>query len=146
MDRMYCTVDDVIFFTGIEPEEFGLELGEMEKLRGYISKWIIQATDMIDSYCHKKQDINNIPPTVENACLRIVTRMIALSRSHMNGTVLKADDWTVNQMPSDVFTDAIKKDLEPYTKKDVRQNKSMINLFVIKGRKNNGNRNNCENT
>lgn len=132
---MYCDVEDVIFFTGVEPEEFGLEPAEKDKLEKYIKKLIIQATDMIDSFCHKKQDLNEIPPTVENACLRIVTRMIALSRSHMNGGVLKVDDWNINQMPSDVFTDSIKKDLEPYTKKDIRHDKSMINLFVVKGKR-----------
>lgn len=126
----YCSVDDVITFTNIKPKQFGLE--SEEELNSKIEQYIAQSTSLMNAYMRKTYS-SSIPLALENICLRMTVNMINVAQSRKNSPYLKVNDWTIKTVPSIIFTDDLKADIEPFCKKSVRQNMGM-DFFVVTGK------------
>lgn len=128
---MLCTVEDVKIFTGIKPQQLRLEKTDDSKLDEILGKWIEQCSDLIINYCHNQFE-KEVPPAVENACLRVTANMIALYVARKDTPVVKVNDWSVQIIKSDIFTEDIKEDLDPF-KIDFSNKSDSVDFFTISG-------------
>lgn len=128
----YCTVDDVTRITGVKPQHYGFEKTDTTSLNKLISTWIQQSMVIIDDYCNTSFT-DPIPGAVTLACTQLVANIIANAESRKNSPLIKLNDWTVKTVPTDIFTNQIKKILYPYTKEDKRYTGARIDIFTING-------------
>lgn len=128
------TPEEVIEFTGVKPKFFGFEKTETNKLDSLISKWIIQAEDLIISYTNNKfEESDIIPPAVSNVCLRLTANMVALAQSRKDTPIIKVNDWNVQMIGSKIFSDDLKQDLEPFIRERKSHKSDKIDFFCIHG-------------
>lgn len=128
--EMLCEVADVTEFTRISPKKMGMEESEFTEV---MVKWIRQCSDLIRKYCNN--DFNNgTPEAVKNICLRLVSNMVSLNDARKNSHMVKVNDWSVQILSSNIFTDDLKEDLAPF-KRDYSVASDNIDFFAITGDK-----------
>lgn len=131
---MFCTVDEVINFTGLKPSHLNLSKDDEEKMKMIVKKWIKESTSLIKSYCHNdfRKYKGNIPAAVQNVCLRLTGNMVALAIARRDTPITKVNDWQVNIVNMRIFSNDLKEDLEPWViDKSTKSDK--IDFFAITG-------------
>lgn len=115
---MYCTADQVVQLTGISYKKFNFGSSNTPEADfiTMIEEWISQAEDLINTYCNVETFTeNNItPPAIQNITIRLTRNMVNLAQVSKNTDVIKVDDWTIDTVKSDIFTDDLKRDLKPF--------------------------------
>lgn len=139
----YCTVEDVIQLTGVTADKMGID----EEETGYtveevIEKWIEYASALIDDYTQNPITENQLNTessafrikklVYEDVAARIVGNRIALRESYKNYAVLKIDDWTLGNIPSSIFTDNEKEDLNKF-KEEEDIEKTKLGFMAVTG-------------
>ena len=109
----WINVDDVLKFHGVKPQSLGYEKTETEKLHKTINDWINQAEDLIKNYTNNNFK-TNVPRSVENVCIRLVSNMITLAIQKRDSPLIKVNDWTITPISSEIFTTDLKEDLKPF--------------------------------
>lgn len=128
---MMVSVDEVKDFTGIDSKHFKSSAEDDSKLTEILTDWISQSEDLIKSYTHNKFS-EETPGAVKNVCLRLTANMVALAIERRNTPRTKVTDWKIQVSSSEIFTDDLKADLEPYVIE--HSNKSdKIDFFAITG-------------
>ncbi len=128
---MWVEVDEVKQFTGVKPQHLKLSNADDDKLDEILVEWISQSMDLIKSYTHN-QFTKEVPPSVKNICLRLVSNMIQLAIERRDTPRTIVSDWQIKVSSSEIFTADLKEDLTPYviehsTKSD------KITFFAITG-------------
>jgi len=131
MVKYYCDAKDVIIVTGITTKTFRLDTDD--ELNNLVTEWIGQASALIDSYTKTTQDTENLPLAIKNICIRVTANMVTFAESRKNSPLVKVNDWTIKTVPTEILTDDIRKDLKPFTKESIRDDKSNIDLLTISG-------------
>lgn len=132
--KLWITAGEVITFTGVKPQHFQLDKTETTKLEGIITDWIMQSQSMIQEYTHNYKDNNaSIPDAVRNVCLRLTSNMVALAVARRDTPITQVNDWTVTILSSEIFSDDLKKDLEPFIKQAVTGKSDKVFVFTITG-------------
>ena len=131
---MFCTVDEVIDFTGLKPKHLNLSTDDESKLEDIVENWIKQSTSMIKDYCNNdfKKYGENIPPAVQNVCIRLTGNMVALATARRDTPITQVNDWQVNIVNMRVFSNDLKDDLAPYVI-DKSRKSDKIEFFAITG-------------
>lgn len=129
---MMVTVDEVKTFTGINPQHLKLAQNETNKLNEIITEWISQSEGLIKSYTHNNFPGDNLPAAVKNVCLRLTANMVALAIERRDTPRTKVTDWTIRVSSSDIFTEDLKQDLEPFMI-DQSTTSDKIDIFAITG-------------
>lgn len=129
--ELMVTVTEVIDFHGVKPKNLGYSKDDVDQLNETIEKWIIQCQSLICEYTHNKFK-DNVPETVKNVCIRLVSNMIQLAVARRDSPIIKSDDWTYVNMNSKIFTDDLKEDLSPFVK-DYSTKSDNIDIFAITG-------------
>ena len=132
---MWISVDDVIAFHGLKPKHLNLEKDDDEKLAEIVSEWISQCEDLINTYTNRHYTDENVKPAVKNVCLRLTSNMASLAIQKRDSPIIKVNDWTIQNVPSDIFTDDLKKDLQPFIKDSSNDSNSIGVLAITGGRK-----------
>lgn len=130
---MWISVEDVIDFHGLKPQHLNLEKENTAKLEEIVSDWIIQAQDLINTYTNRNYTDENVKPSVQNVCLRLTSNMVSLSIQKRDSPIIKVNDWTITNVPSDIFTDDLKEDLKPFIK-DSSTEPNAIGVMAITGK------------
>jgi hypothetical protein len=135
----YTTPEDVIQFTGVKPENFrGLNKDDTTKLNTIMTNWIQQAEGLINSYCHTTFSTENVNyAAVSNVCLRLVANMVALAEARKDTPIVKYNDWSIGWLSSNIFSNDLKNDLEPFVL-DRSSKSDSIDFFAITGDDENG--------
>lgn len=115
---MYTTVEEVVTFTGVKYKTFGLSSDE--ELEDLLEGWVSQAEDLINTYLNRTFT-TPIPSSISNVCLRLVGNMVKLSVSNRDTPIRQADDFTIEDNTSNIFTEDLRQDLQPY-----RRTKTMM--------------------
>lgn len=130
---MWINVDDVIHFHGLKPQHLNLAKDDTTKLEEIISDWILQSQSLILNYCHIKTiqdaDVND---AMKNVCLRLTSNMVSLAIQKRDNPIIKVNDWAIQGLSSDIFTDDLKQDLAPFVK-DASNDSSAIGIYAITG-------------
>ena len=130
---MWISVDDVINFHGLKPKHLNLDKDDTSKLESIVSDWIIQSQDLINTYTNRKYDDETVKPAVQNVCLRLTSNMVSLAIQKRDNPIIKVNDWTIQNVPSDIFTDDLKEDLKPFIK-DSSTEPNSIGILAITGK------------
>ena len=129
---MWISVDDVINFHGLKPKHLNLEKDDTEKLEEIVSDWILQSQDLINVYTNRQYTDENVRDAVRNVCLRLTSNMVSLAIQKRDSPIIKVNDWTIQNVPSDIFTDELKDDLKPFIK-DSSTEPNSIGVLAITG-------------
>ena len=129
---MWISVDQVINFQGLKPKNFNLEKTDTTGLETMVSDWIVQCESLIETYTNRKYNDADVPEAVKNILLRLVSNMCTLAIQRRDSLIIKVNDWTIQTVPSDIFTDDLKQDLKPFIKDSSNDYKS-IGFFAITG-------------
>ena len=129
---MWISVDDVVGFTGLKPQHLGYAKDDKLKLGETVGSWILQSQDLINVYCKREYTDDNVREAVRNVCLRLTSNMVSLAIQKRDNPIIKVNDWTVQGLSSDVFTDDLKDDLRPFIN-DSSNNMSSIGILAITG-------------
>lgn len=136
MTDNYCTIDDVIVYTQVTPKKLGIDINKTpDRFNEVITGWIIQATDLINQYTNNPVKTGaDVPPTYCNVCTRIVAHMVITAQHYKNNSLIKVNDWTLRTVPSEIFTQAEKDDLEPYILENSTRRRQRIQFTAVTGR------------
>lgn len=109
----YCTIEDVRRL-GFKNKSLGKEYTE-DEVEEIINKYIIQASSLIEQYCHRKWT-DNVPEGITLCTARLVMNIVAFNQSRRDNPIKKVNDYTTKIFSSEVFSDDIRKDLNPFRK------------------------------
>lgn len=129
---MWISVDDIINFHGLKPQHLNLNKTDKTGLETIVSDWIIQAQDLINVYTNRNYTDDTVRPAVQNVCLRLVSNMISLAIQKRDSPIIKVNDWTIQNVSSDIFTEELKMDLKPFVK-DASNEPNSIGIMAITG-------------
>lgn len=129
---MWITVDQIINFHGLKPKNLNLDKDDYNGLEGIVSDWILQCQSLIETYTNRTYNDANVPLAVQNVCLRLTSNMVTLAVQKRDSPIIKVNDWTIQTLGSDIFTDDLKQDLRPFVK-DSSNDYSKIGFFAITG-------------
>lgn len=130
---MWISVDDVINFTGLKPKHLNLEKDDTAGLNNIVSDWINQSQDLINMYTNRNYTDESVRDAIRNICLRLTSNMVSLAIQKRDNPIIKVNDWTIQGLSSDIFTDDLKDDLKPFVK-DSSTEPDSIGVLAITGR------------
>ena len=129
---MWISVDDVINFHGLKPKHLNLDKDDTTTLETIVSGWIEQSQDLINMYTNRNYTDETVRPAIQNICLRLTGNMVSLAIQKRDNPIIKVNDWTIQNVPSNIFTDDLKDDLKPYIK-DSSTEPDSIGVLAITG-------------
>lgn len=132
---LWISVDNVINFHGLKPQHLNIKKDDTDadnKLEAIITDWIVQAQDLINVYTNRQYTSETARPAVKNVCLRLTSNMVSLAIQKRDSPIIKVNDWTIQNVPSDILTDDLKDDLKPFIK-DSSNEPNSIGVLAITG-------------
>ena len=132
---LWISVDKVIAFHGLKPQHLNISKNDTdadEKLSAIITDWILQSQDLINVYTNRQYTSSTVRPAIQNVCLRLTSNMVSLAIQKRDNPIIKVNDWTIQDAPSDIFTDELKVDLKPFIKDSTNEPDS-IGVYAITG-------------
>ena len=132
---LWISVDQVIAFHGLKPQHLNISKTDTdadEKLSAIITDWILQSQDLINVYTNRAYTSSTVRPAVQNICLRLTSNMVSLAIQKRDSPIIKVNDWTIQNAPSDIFTDELRDDLKPFIK-DSSNEPNSIGILAITG-------------
>ena len=116
----WITTSQVIHFHGLKPQHLNLQKTDDYTMRSILSDHI------------KTLECSSVDDAMKNVCLRLTSNMVALAVQRRDNPIIKVNDWTIQNVSSDIFTDDLKDDLRPFVK-DSSNDTGKINFFAITG-------------
>jgi hypothetical protein len=111
---MYCSVNDVVDFTGIKAEDVGIAEAP-EKFKAWVESLIAQADSMIDAHCRRSFDPEEADAKYRDLLagisMKITANLIMKSLQLRTSPVEKIDDFVIRVADSSVITEDIKESL-----------------------------------
>lgn len=129
---LWITTTTVINFHGLKPKQFNLSKDDESGLTAMLTEWIDQCQDLINTYTRRQYTSATAPKSVRNILLRLVSNMCTLAIQRRDTPIIKVNDWNIQTVPSDIFTDDLKEDLRPFVK-DSSNDYAKIGFFAITG-------------
>ena len=123
----------MLHFTGLKPQHLKLDKTDTSGLNEIVEDWITQCQDLIYSYTHNTWTDAKVPDSVKNVCLRLTSNMVALSVARRDTPITQPNDWTVQILSSDIFTQDLKDDLEPYVQQAVTGKSDKVYVYTVTG-------------
>ena len=135
MKDLWISVDNVTDFTGLKPQHLKLDKTDTQRLEEIVTDWIVQSESLIKEYTHNYKDVedDDVPDAVRNVCLRLTSNMVALSVARRDTPITQPNDWTVTILSSEIFSDDLKEDLEPFVKQAVTGKSDKVYVFAVTG-------------
>ena len=129
---LWITTTNVINFQSLKPQQFGLQKTDTTGLDALLTTWISQCQDLINTYTHRAYTSSTAPLAVQNVLLRLVSNMVTLSIQRRDSPIINVNDWNVQTLSSDIFSDDLKDDLAPFIK-DSHNDYTKLGFFAITG-------------
>ena len=135
MIDLWISVDNVTDFTGLKPQHLKLDKTDTQRLEEIVTDWILQSESLIKEYTHNYKDVDDseIPDAVKNVCLRLTSNMVALSVARRDTPITQPNDWTVTILSSEIFSNDLKEDLEPFVKQAVTGKSDKVFVYTVSG-------------
>ena len=84
-------------------------------------------------YTNRNYTDETVRDAIRNICLRLTSNMVTLAIQKRDNPIIKVNDWTIQGLSSDIFTDDLKEDLKPFVK-DSSTEPDSIGVLAITGR------------
>ena len=136
-EDLWITTNSIINFHGLKPKQFNLDKTDETGLHNMLCDWIRQCQSLIETYTHRTYQDATVSPAVQNILLRLVSNMCTLAIQRRDTPIIKVNDWNIQTVPSDIFTDDLKEDLRPFVK-DSSNDYAKIGFFAITGEMDDG--------
>ena len=136
-EDLWITTNSIINFHGLKPKQFNLDKTDETGLHNMLCDWIRQCQSLIETYTHRTYEDSTVSPAVQNSLLRLVSNMCTLAIQRRDTPIIKVNDWNIQTVPSDIFTDDLKEDLRPFVK-DSSNDDAKIGFFAITGEMDDG--------
>ena len=135
MIELWISVENVTDFTGLKPQHLKLDKTDTQRLEEIVTEWILQSQSLIKEYTHNYKDVadSEIPDAVKNVCLRLTSNMVALSVARRDTPITQPNDWTVTILSSEIFSNDLKEDLEPFVKQAVTGKSDKVFVYTVSG-------------
>ena len=132
---MWISIDNVTHFTGLKPKHLKLSPEDTTTFNSIVTEWILQSQDLIKSYTNNYGTCgdNEVPDAVKNICLRLTANMVALAIARRDTPITQPNDWTVQILSSEIFSQDLKDDLEPFVKASVSGKSDKVYVFTVTG-------------
>ena len=132
---MWISIDNVTHFTGLKPKHLKLSAEDTTTFNSIVTDWILQSEDLIKSYTNNYIGCGegDVPYAVKNVCLRLTANMVALAIARRDTPVTQPNDWTVQILSSEIFSQDLKDDLEPFVKAKVTGKSDSVIVFAVTG-------------
>ena len=130
---MWISVEEVIAFTGLKPQHLKLEKTNIDGLEDIVSDWITQCQSLIETYTNQEYSDSAVPGAVRNVCLRLTSNMVALSVARRDTPITQPNEWTVQILSSEIFSEDLKEDLEPFVKQAVTGKSDKVFVYTVSG-------------
>lgn len=131
----YCTLNDVKNISRVTHKKLGLDKEkDKDKLDEILDEWILQATALITDYTKNPLTSDDVENTTtkyyvyKNLASRIVANMCALSAAYKSHSVVKVNDWTIKTVPSNIFPEDMKAELDNYKEE---QDLSGTSVYIL---------------
>jgi hypothetical protein len=131
-EDLWITTTSVINFHGLKPKQFNLDKDDETGLNNMLCDWIRQCQSLIETYTHRTYTDETVSPALQNILLRLVSNMCTLAIQRRDTPIIKVNDWNIQTVPSDIFTDDLKEDLKPFVK-DSSNDYAKVGFFAITG-------------
>lgn len=118
MSEYYSTPEDVISYTGIKPEDLGMDTES--ELKIFIVKRLIEIKDIIDHdrkrdyHAEAEESGTQVPPGIVHIALRIAKNFISHAVLSRETPIIRIDDFTIRSVEDKVMTRAITEDLKRF--------------------------------
>ena len=130
---LWISTDQVIHFSGLKPQHLNLDKTDDYTLHSILADWIKQSQSLILTYCHiKTMNCLAVSDAMKNVCLRLTSNMVSLAIQRRDNPIIKVNDWTIQQVSSDIFTEDLKADLEPFVH-DSGNSPGLVGVLAITG-------------
>lgn len=136
-EDLWITTNSIINFHGLKPKQFNLDKPDETGLHNMLCDWIRQCQSLIETYTHRTYTDETVSPALQNILLRLVSNMCTLAIQRRDTPIIKVNDWNIQTVPSDIFTDDLKEDLRPFVK-DSSNDYAKIGFFAITGEMDDG--------
>ena len=134
MKCLWISVDNVIDFTGLKPQHLKLDKTDTQRLEEIVTEWILQSESLIKNYTHNFKTVgDDVDDAVKNVCLRLTSNMVALSVARRDTPITQPNDWTVQILSSEIFSQDLKDDLEPFVKQAVTGKSDRVFVYTVTG-------------
>ena len=134
-EDLWITPEQVIAFHGLKPQHLNIAKNDEhadDKLDAILTDWIGQSQDLIIRYCKRNFTSDTVDGAIRNVCLRLTSNMVALAVQRRDNPIIKVNDWTIQGLSSDIFTDDLKADLEPFVN-DASTDPDKVGVYAITG-------------
>ena len=129
---MWITTNSVIQQYGLKPKQFNLDKEDQSGLEAIVNEWILQAQSLIETHCHRTFKDNHVTPALQLICSTIVSNIYVFTVSRRDSPIIKVNDWSIQTVPANIFTDDIKEALSPFVK-DSSNDYNKVGFFAITG-------------
>lgn len=125
----YSSAEEVIRYTGIRPSDLDFEddideeteeviKSADEKLEELVKGWLIQIKDLIDQDRNRDyHEEGEVPKGINHIALRMASNMVAQAVMRRETPIVRVDDFSIQMVEDQVFTNAIRRDLARYPMK-----------------------------
>ncbi|MDI6840438.1 MAG: hypothetical protein QMD71_06305 [bacterium] len=113
----YSSPEEVMQYTGVKPQDLGLE--ETEELIEVLEGWLVQIKDIIDQDRNRNyhQVEGGVPPGINHIAMRVCANVVAQASFRRESTIVQVDDYKVQMVDDNIFTEPIMRDLSRYPRK-----------------------------
>jgi len=127
MTEFYSSAEDVMQYTGVKPQDLGLD--DELKLKEVIEKWLIQIKDIIDRDRNRNfhKEGSEVPPGIDHIAMRVCANVVAQASFRRESTIVQVDDYSIQMVDDQIFTKAIREDLSRYPRK------MSFGMTIVKG-------------
>ena len=117
MAKFYSTAEEVMQYTGVKPGDLGLN--EEQELKDVLEGWLIQIKDIIDKDRNRDyhQEGSEVPPGINHIAMRVCANVVAQASFRRESTIVQVDDYRIQMVDDQIFTEAIRSDLSRYPRK-----------------------------
>ena len=129
---MWIEATQIIQFQGLKPQHLNLDKDDTTGLETMVSEWITQCQSLIETHINRTYSDSEVPAAVQNVLLRLTSNMVTLAIQRRDSPIVKVNDWNIQTISSDIFSDDLKNDLKPFVK-DASNDYSKIGFFAITG-------------
>lgn len=139
--KYYCLKSDVTDLTNIQSKHwFKKNQSPGKAFDDMLDKWINLASETVSSYCNNYWDNIDVeeptrpcPAVIRLATSVVVSNIIAFAQTRRDTPVIKKDDWNIDFVKVEFFTDDIKELIDPYKKERPSTHSDYVDIFTVSG-------------
>jgi hypothetical protein len=125
---MYGTPQDIRKFSGVTPQDLGLE--DDVALDELLNEWLDRISTAIDVRLKEGTSVKSIDNRYKglvDVCIRTVARMVVIAQQSRSNPIVQLNEFTISTIDTSEVIKNLDKELKPYVRQSARR--SNIKIF-----------------